>query len=259
MADGSSPRLRGTAAVGPTGPPGRRFIPAPTGNSPGRGEHRGSTSVHPRACGDQGAPARDPRSPMGSSPRLRGTGASKVWEEQTRTFIPAPAGNSSAVSRSTPWPSVHPRACGEQWRSRPRSIIADGSSPRLRGTAARPQQRPDVQRFIPAPAGNRRAPRGDRRPLPVHPRACGEQCHHRTRHRLGVGSSPRLRGTGAVGHNVQVGGRFIPAPAGNRPGQWPQPGHQSVHPRACGEQLDAMSHSRLSEVHPRACGEQLPS
>ena len=53
------------------------------------------------------------------------------WNDR---FIPAPAGNS--VYRVTGYfvPAVHPRACGEQFMPINVETVADGSSPRLRGT-----------------------------------------------------------------------------------------------------------------------------
>ena len=168
-------------------------------------------------------------------------------------FIPAPAGNTAYNYRILP--TVHPRACGEQFLD----------------------HRNHAGRFIPAPAGNRqsfRVPLGSSPRLPapclgssprlrgtddgywrrmssgkpVHPRACGEQIRHdvsgssppcgeqasvRTVHpracgeqiRKGVsflgnsphGSSPRLRGTAVLKHPwLDQCFRFIPAPAGNR-------------------------------------------
>ena len=53
----------------------------------------------------------------------------------------------------------------------------------------------DLQRFIPAPAGNGKG--------------------HRICHHFQDGSSPRLRGTGPLGVGAPGFTRFIPAPAGN--------------------------------------------
>ena len=70
---GSSPRLRGTARIGPPSSGLSRFIPAPAGNrsSPSL-PHRAQT-VHPRACGEQSPPPAVTTKLIGSSPRLRGT------------------------------------------------------------------------------------------------------------------------------------------------------------------------------------------
>ena len=52
-AGGSSPRLRGTAHRRGQHPDGRRFIPAPAGNSGAGCPSSRAPPVHPRACGEQ--------------------------------------------------------------------------------------------------------------------------------------------------------------------------------------------------------------
>ena len=56
MSSGSSPRVRGTANSLASRSIRLRFIPARAGNSPERRRARTLRSVHPRACGEQGAP-----------------------------------------------------------------------------------------------------------------------------------------------------------------------------------------------------------
>ena len=113
---GSSPRMRGTVDVVTDTDEIHRFIPAHAGNSAARTFSCSSSSVHPRACGEQFGPTSYIRSTIGSSPRMRGT-------------VPS-FGACQASS------TVHPRACGEQAPSH------DSVG----------QQ---VRRFIPAHAGNR--------------------------------------------------------------------------------------------------------
>ncbi|EFH10693.1 hypothetical protein HMPREF0731_3078 [Pseudoroseomonas cervicalis ATCC 49957] len=70
---GSSPRLRGTRSAHSTRRTGRRFIPAPAGNTISRRGWPASGPVHPRACGEHMGKRRHPMLLNGSSPRLRGT------------------------------------------------------------------------------------------------------------------------------------------------------------------------------------------
>ena len=74
-------------------------------------------------------------------------------------------------------------------------MIANGSSPRVRGTLSRPAAPAPGCRFIPACAGNSwRVSRRPSRPS-VHPRVCGELYSLIAAVQDGVGSSPRVRGT----------------------------------------------------------------
>ena len=252
---GSSPRLRGTVAGLDCSQGDPRFIPAPAGNRPRAAPCYSSSSVHPRACGEQQSPQAFCSLRAGSSPRLRGTGHTEAKNAKNRRFIPAPAGNSplqAELLRRTP---VHPRACGEQaWSSR-RLISVSGSSPRLRGTVLPGVAESVGQRFIPAPAGNSGIPCSSFRWLPVHPRACGEQSGPVAQSHGVPGSSPRLRGTARVisAHTAAV--RFIPAPAGNRISRGSSSRVKTVHPRACGEQRHpTAAGSRSSGSSPRLRG-----
>ena len=186
-----------------------------------------SSTVHPRACGEQGHRRRvGERSSPGSSPRLRGTAASRCGS----------AGGAGNPYRAP----VHPRACGEQ-SIQVIALLMSGSSPRLRGTVAASIPRECSNGSSPRLRGTAQQPLSRSVSHPVHPRACGEQILGILK--PGAGSSPRLRGTDGS-HAVSAGAS------------------QAVHPRACGEQLHWQSgtvHPRAclrSSVHPRACGEQ---
>ena len=132
--------------------------------------------------------------------------------------------------------SVHPRACGEQPYQFGHYSSRSGSSPRLRGTVLTTWGETSVDRFIPAPAGNRVVCANVDAMRAVHPRACGEQTSRLTKASRSTGSSPRLRGTGGTPALVVRVDRFIPAPAGNSHCGSAGETARSVHPRACGEQ-----------------------
>ena len=172
---GSSPRLRGTRPAPRHSAARGRFIPAPAGNAwpdPGTSSQ---VSVHPRACGERQLIPDQLAAQVGSSPRLRGTLlATHTGSYQTR-FIPAPAGNATAIASTARLTPVHPRACGERAPVVLAAGAMNGSSPRLRGTPTRHQPRQPECRFIPAPAGNAAYPTAARISEPVHPRACGER------------------------------------------------------------------------------------
>ena len=152
---GSSPRERGTQSA--------------------TSSCRSFTTVHPRASGER-LERHGPNSGFdGSSPRERGTPRASAPGASMRRFIPARAGNAAAWRPPAPPRPVHPRASGERAISAPWAWPVAGSSPRERGTRPGHVGEGDVDRFIPARAGNARRHRNTRSMLTVHPRASGER------------------------------------------------------------------------------------
>ncbi|EGO93874.1 hypothetical protein APM_3477 [Acidiphilium sp. PM] len=130
-----------------------------------------------------------------------------------------------------------------------------GSSPRLRGTPTARVQQSGRIRFIPAPAGNTQAGAGTRRASSVHPRACGEHFLHAQAKKPQPGSSPRLRGTPPEAWLREYQSRFIPAPAGNTCVSRHHDRTDAVHPRACGEHMQALAYAiNASGSSPRLRG-----
>ena len=72
-AAGSSPRMRGTPENLKACAYDCGIIPAYAGNTPSRSKESTWTRDHPRVCGEHMLAARSVTSPMGSSPRMRGT------------------------------------------------------------------------------------------------------------------------------------------------------------------------------------------
>ncbi len=70
---GSSPRVRGTLRCRRRAGFWGRFIPACAGNARRVGRRPAAATVHPRVCGERGAPMHVRISGNGSSPRVRGT------------------------------------------------------------------------------------------------------------------------------------------------------------------------------------------
>ena len=213
--NGSSPRLRGTRVPRGIRDQRLRFIPAPAGNTACIPAVTRSSTVHPRACGEHLRRGGTVLATSGSSPRLRGTLYRVANQNYPPRFIPAPAGNTFVCLLVSSLSPVHPRACGEHMRLGSQPSVASGSSPRLRGTPARPSFPRCSFRFIPAPAGNTRPAASATRTRPVHPRACGEHIRASVADCGIIGSSPRLRGTRASPAGNASSIRFIPAPAGN--------------------------------------------
>ena len=186
-----------------------RFIPACAGNANHPLAVRADQPVHSRVCGERARSSPLQSRDTGSSPRVRGT-------RRSSSLPPVRAGSSPRV-RGTP-----PMAC---LRSAPH-----GSSPRVRGTLDVGLVKAPGRRFIPACAGNAARPRRRSRPVPVHPRVCGERCPADQKPAWFTGSSPRVRGTLAT-----LG---LPGAHGSSPrvrGTPNIPRAPTVHPRVCGE------------------------
>ena len=92
-------------------------------------------------------------------------------------------------------------------------------------------------RFIPAGAGNTRAPTSPAPSPTVHPRRRGEHYHLAGALHGVSGSSPQARGTRRCVVPAAEHERFIPAGAGNTPpsGRWTT--EITVHPRRRGEHV----------------------
>ena len=150
-----------------------RFIPARAGNTRSRVGGPIRDGVHPRAGGEHPSRLSASGTPSTSSPRGRGTPERTAFERVPCRFIPARAGNTSALVGHGSTSAVHPRAGGEHRESDQYGRKRDGSSPRGRGTPARPGSPPAHSRFIPARAGNTPLRRCDRSQPAVHPRAAG--------------------------------------------------------------------------------------
>ena len=207
--------MRGTGSSSLSVTMARRFIPACAGNGAQPTASSRRATVHPRVCGERALDLRRDGDGIGSSPRVRGTGAPRLTGVQIVRFIPACAGNGSSGACCTRRSTVHPRVCGERLAVTDLRLTAHGSSPRVRGTATSPAPSACRWRFIPACAGNgpsepRAAPGAS-----VHPRVCGERGEKWLALFSTAGSSPRVRGTGGRLPSGVRKWRFIPACAGN--------------------------------------------
>ena len=171
---GSSPRMRGKPS--PCGMRGaaRGLIPAHAGKTAQAGNQVHNRGAHPRACGENVVPRALAGVTAGSSPRMRGKLVRTPGLRVGEGLIPAHAGKTSQRARRWYWSRAHPRACGENSRAMRATSAPSGSSPRMRGK--QPRNRTDTSRFglIPAHAGKTSSEPLSIKPMPAHPRACGE-------------------------------------------------------------------------------------
>ncbi len=135
------------------------------------------------------------------------------------------------------------------------ALLSAGLSPRLRGSAREWYQVVTPHRVIPAPAGIGQT---CMQFLPLYagyPRACGDRREHAPHRRLGVGLSPRLRGSAGSAKGAAGIQRVIPAPAGIGRRTCPRAWTQAGYPRACGDRLArGRFRARTSGLSPRLRG-----
>ena len=116
----------------------------------------------------------------------------------------------------------------------------EGSSPRVRGTPASTLAAFLATGIIPACAGNTPEARKFRDIPGDHPRVCGEHFGGLKDKVLGVGSSPRVRGTLRPSPVLGRAGGIIPACAGNTYDRSMIQVDNADHPRVCGEHLSSL-------------------
>ena len=105
----------------------------------------------------------------------------------------------------------------------------------MRGTQDLDQTVVELERFIPAYAGNTLRTACGCGNRTVHPRVCGEHSSSDRGSRHELGSSPRMRGTLPEPTATANYERFIPAYAGNTCRKIGNDPFEPVHPRVCGE------------------------
>ena len=131
---GSSPLARGTRSV---------VLCSPV-----------ASSAHPRSRGEHESPLTEKISDAGSSPLARGTLTVSSSPTSHHRLIPARAGNTHCGHGGSSPRSAHPRSRGEHnWATRVVGAVV-GSSPLARGTQAIAAGGPEIERLIPARAGN---------------------------------------------------------------------------------------------------------
>ncbi len=152
-------------------------------------------SVYPRWRGELTCPLLLPVVPAGLSPLARGTQHHALPESSTPRFIPAGAGNSDWAGKFNDSGAVYPRWRGELQLGNSTVRALNGLSPLARGTQSHQATEQDLNRFIPAGAGNSPIIRMVLLTPPVYPRWRGELGFVMHHHTEAWGLSPLARGT----------------------------------------------------------------
>ena len=242
---GSSPRGRGKRRGVAGQRIGGRLIPARAGKTPSPAISASTASAHPRAGGENSTVERLSLSYSGSSPRGRGKPASALEITVLLRLIPARAGKTASRSYRGRSSWAHPRAGGENFATLACAGVSGGSSPRGRGKRGQTYCRASMLGLIPARAGKTAGRLYTSQTRRAHPRAGGE---NRARGILNAGmsgSSPRGRGKQPARSEGSGGRRLIPARAGKTWRALCLARSLRAHPRAGGENLQALLNSGL--------------
>ena len=174
VAQGSSPRMRGTRPFAFSRQSRVGIIPAYAGNTAICLFSPVSRWDHPRVCGEHHWRKYFYSPYTGSSPRMRGTRAVCCDGDDRIGIIPAYAGNTRKAHPKPQTGRDHPRVCGEHARQRHGRACKTGSSPRMRGTRMWKSARTVRAGIIPAYAGNTQICGSMTISDGDHPRVCGE-------------------------------------------------------------------------------------
>ena len=134
---------------------------------------------------------------LGSSPPVRGARGGVHLQLKRAGLIPARAGSTRSTVHAPAQGRAHPRPCGEHNEGSAKTLKALGSSPPVRGALSCGSTTSESGGLIPARAGSTywrsHCPTSSR----AHPRPCGEHVLQLLRLKLGMGSSPPVRGARA--------------------------------------------------------------
>ena len=131
---GSSPLMRGKPRRHHGTDRFRGLIPAHAGKTRQSLACPCSRRAHPRSRGENLASEGESAQDAGSSPLMRGKPSYPHGIPRVTGLIPAHAGKTRSVSRSSNRRAAHPRSRGENYNCQPFSTSGWGSSPLMRGT-----------------------------------------------------------------------------------------------------------------------------
>ena len=162
------------------------------------------------------------------------------YERAGVRITPARAGKRTKPLKPVSLFRDHPRACGEEGVFHIIHKALEGSPPRVRGRGRRHPRPPGSDRITPARAGKSCSPAHFSGSGRDHPRACGEEFSSQPVSWPTLGSPPRVRGRGGLACISAHSAGITPARAGKSERREVPPRGGRDHPRACGEEPDAV-------------------
>ena len=150
---GSSPLTRGKLKATQGGQQGGGLIPAHAGKTQWRSGSPPGKPAHPRSRGENAVGDPHSRTAYGSSPLTRGKPACPPERGRRGRLIPAHAGKTVCIVRTTVVLGAHPRSRGENRSQVAGAMTPMGSSPLTRGKPCEQVSAAARTRLIPAHAG----------------------------------------------------------------------------------------------------------
>ena len=192
---GLSPRTRGSRHTDARSSRPNGSIPANAGKPTAAAPCRPRGGVYPRERGEAAAMRTDCLDTQGLSPRTRGSPRERLGRDVDDGSIPANAGKPNATRRAGRGIRVYPRERGEAWPRRSWAVVAQGLSPRTRGSQTARRRARHRLGSIPANAGKPLTLPRTRMAFGVYPRERGEAKLQDAGQDTGLGLSPRTRGS----------------------------------------------------------------
>ena len=254
---GLSPRVRGNLRHPPRHYYGERSIPACAGEPAPNRYWVSVFRVYPRVCGGTAGGPADLVRRGGLSPRVRGNHG-RYWVYGMYMWsIPACAGEPCTRPEGSSLLSVYPRVCGGTTALTVLTQRPRGLSPRVRGNRLVGIAVNNLQRSIPACAGEPTAVAWTALAVEVYPRVCGGTVAGEHPGDAVRGLSPRVRGNRGDMSEYRHKHRSIPACAGEPIYERPHCYPTRVYPRVCGGTgLPGAPGKFLSGLSPRVRGNQ---
>ena len=256
---GLSPRGRGNRACGCGWSNEQRSIPAWAGEPSRATSTTLGTTVYPRVGGGTRWPLSADRRKAGLSPRGRGNRVQAQRPRPPEGSIPAWAGEPYPAVASNSCVTVYPRVGGGTHVKSLGCHCQGGLSPRGRGNRLPAVAERAPRRSIPAWAGEPSRTCGSSSGMTVYPRVGGGTSAHSFPVSGKQGLSPRGRGNRPVRQSPNVGGRSIPAWAGEPKRSGYSGKNHRVYPRVGGgTQLRKTARKRIWGLSPRGRGNRDP-
>ena len=211
---GSSPLTRGKRIAKIAKRALGRLIPAHAGKTISSSRMYQNDAAHPRSRGENLSVRSPVASDSGSSPLTRGKPSHQARRNRGPGLIPAHAGKTRCLSRSTKCLRAHPRSRGENSLLTPMLSDRYGSSPLTRGKPGLIKASFWYIRLIPAHAGKTSDWRHRHGDAEAHPRSRGENFERYASKGSERGSSPLTRGKQPCRQAARHPRGLIPAHAG---------------------------------------------